>query len=244
MLDLRADPWKESDWLVDIELEPGAAARHKALDPTDPGALLTARGRRNRVRVGVPQVLDVLDAWPQQERLSHEIFASLDRFRYLSVRMACNFFPDRGCRFTRVDYGVTLTVDGIGPPPCAVDLFPQNVGELQRYTRSYKLSADLTFGFAKASAVAGQEGEVIRYQPSIVAGGLLGAEPSWSFRSGRAPQLGLEGIREMFMVVKTPMAQTVQASFVLDAEVRTAMGVVPLRRYREPELLKAKYLLA
>jgi hypothetical protein len=241
MLDIRADPWKDSDWLVDVDLEPGTTAAQKALDPNDPGALLTARGRRNRVRVGVPQVLDVLDAWPKKERLSQEILASLEMFRYLSVRLACNFFPDRGCRFTRVDYAVRLTVDGTGPPPCAVDLFPQNVGELRRYTRSYKLSAELNFGFTEASAEAGHEEEVIRYQPSIVAGGLLGDEPSWSFRSGRTQQL--EGIREMFMVVKAPVAQTVQASFVVDAEIRTAMGIVPLRRYRDPELLKARYPL-
>lgn len=242
MLDLRADPWQDGDWLVDVDLEPEAAAEHKALDPSDPGALLTTRGRRNRVRVGVPQVLNVLDAWPQKKRLSQEILASLDTFRYLSVRLACSFFPDRGCRFTRVDYGVRLTADGTEHPPCAVDLFPQNIGELRRYTRSYKLSADLTFGFADASAEAGHEEEVIRYRPSIVAGGLLGDEPIWSFRSGRTQQL--EGIREVFMVVKAPVAQTVHASFVIDAEVRTAMGVVPLRRYREPELLTAKYLLA
>jgi hypothetical protein len=242
MLDLTADPWKDGDWLVDVDLEPEAPAAHKALDPNDPGALLTARGRRNRVRVGVPQVLDVIDAWPEKERLSQEILASLETFRYLSVRLACSFFPDRGCRFTRIDYGIKLSCDSAAPSPCAVDLFPQNVGEVRRYARSYKLSAGLAFGFAEADAEVGHEEEVIRYQPSIVASGLLSDEPSWSFRSGRTLQL--EGIREVFMVVKAPVAQPVRASFGIDAEVRTAMGVVPLRRYREPELLKATYLLA
>jgi hypothetical protein len=242
MLDLHAQPWKDSDWLVDVDLLPEEAPKHKALDPKDPGALLTARGRRNRVRIGVPQVVDALDAWPDKKRLSQEILASLDKFRYLSVRLACSFSPDRGCRFTRVDYGVSLTTDGSGAAPCAVDLFPQDIGEVRRYTRSYKLSAELAFGFAEAGAEAGREEEVIRYEPSIIAGGLLGDEPSWSFRSGRTRQL--EGIREMFMVVKAPTEQTVQASFLIDAEVRTAMGAVPLRRYREPELLKVKYLLA
>src|SRR3954453_14080805 len=103
MLDLKAGPWRDDDWLLDIDLEPEAPVARKALDPSDPGALLTARGRRNRVRVGVPQVLDVVDAWPKDARLSEEILASLDEFRYLSVRLACSFAPDRGCRFTRVD---------------------------------------------------------------------------------------------------------------------------------------------
>jgi hypothetical protein len=241
MLDLRADRWKD-DWLLDVDLEPQEAVPHKALDPNDPGALLTARGRRNRIRIGVPQVLNVLDVWPENERLSKEILASLDEFRYLSVRLACSFLPDRGCRYTRVNYSVRLAADGNGPAPCAVDLFPQNIGEQRRYKRSYKLSAGLTYGFADASAEAGHEEEVIRYQPSIIASGLLEDEPSWSFRSGRALQL--EGIRELFMVVKAPLAQSVRASFIVDAEVRTAMGVVPLRRYREPELLTASYLLA
>lgn len=242
MLDLHAQPWKQDDWLLDVELEPQETRAHKALDPNDPGAVLTSRGRRNRVRVGVPQVLNVLDAWPDDARVSKEISASLDRFRYLSVRLACSFVPDRGCRFTRVDYTVRLAGDGGAPTPLAVDLFPQNVTEERRYKRSFKLSTNLTFGFAEASVEAGREEEVIRYEPSIVASGLLGDEPSWSLRSGRALQL--EGVRELFMIVKAPLEGSVQASFVVDAEVRTAMGSVPLRRYREPELLKTTYRLA
>jgi hypothetical protein len=241
VLELQANVWKAGDWLVDVDLDPDPPAKHKALDPNDPGALLTAHGRRNRVRVGVPQVVNVLDAWPKDKRLSQEINASRHSHRYLSVRLACSFLPDRGCRFTRVDYRVSLMTDQAEDHPLAVDLFPQNIGELRRYKRSYKLSANLTYAFVGASAEAGHEEDVIRYQPTIIADGLLGDEPSWSFRSGRAMQL--EGIREMFMVVKAPAGHNVHAGFVVDAEVRTAFGLIPLRRYRQPELLTATYPL-
>ena len=116
--------------------------------------------------------------------------------------------------------------DGGAPTPLAVDLFPQNVAEERRYKRSFKLSTNLTFGFAEASAEAGREEEVIRYEPSIVASGLLSDEPSWSLRSGRA--LRLEGVRELFMIVKAPLEGSVQASFLVDAEVLNVSIVKPL----------------
>jgi hypothetical protein len=233
----------ETELLLDVELEPDEGTLRKSTPrgEPDPGTLLTARGRRNRVQIGVPQVLDVLAAWPADERLAQEIEAARDVFDFLSVRLACSFIADRGCRFTFVRYGMRLTADDHAPPPHAVDLFPQSVTDRKQFSRSYTLDAKLNFGFGELGAGGGREAEVIEYEPSVTASGLLTDAPSWAFRatSGRH----LDGTRETFMVVKAPIGATVRARFAVEAEVQTAFGPIRLRRYRQPELLTTSYEL-
>jgi hypothetical protein len=226
-------------WLADVELLPDEAD-HKSASPIDKeaGVLLTERGRRNRVQVGVPQVVDVLAAWPSDERLGAEITATQRTHAFLSVRLACSVLPDRGCRFTSLLWVVRLESTD-GPAPVAVDIFPREVADTRQFSRSYGVTGKLSFAFTEASIEGKQDEQVLRYEPRITASGLLTDAPAWSFDS--TSQRPLRGILETFLLVKAPRGAPVRVGFALEGEVRTAFGPIPLRRYRRPDLLTASY---
>lgn len=226
-------------WLVDVELLPDETD-HKSASPIDveAGVLLTERGRRNRIQVGVPQVVDVLAAWPSDERLAAEIRAARDTHAFLSVRLACSVLPDRGCRFTSLLWAVRLESPN-GSAPVAVDIFPREVADTRQFSRSYGVTGKLSFAFTEVSVEGKQEEQVLRYEPRINASGLLTDAPAWSFDS--TSQRPLRGIQETFLLVKAARGAPVRVGFALEGEVRTAFGPIPLRRYRRPDLLTASY---
>ena len=51
------------------------------------------------------------------------------------------------------------------------------------------------------------------------------------------------GIKELFLLVKAPKGTSVEARFVVGAEVRTTFGLIPLRRYGDDALLNRTYAL-
>jgi hypothetical protein len=228
-------------WLVDVELLPDET-NHKSASPIDleAGVLLTERGRRNRVQVGVPQVVDVLAAWPSDDRLAAEIRAAQDTHAFLSVRLACSVLPDRGCRFTSLLWAVRLESPNESAP-VAVDIFPREVADTRQFSRSYGVTGKLSFAFTEVSVESKQEEQVLRYEPHINASGLLTDTPAWSFDS--TSQRPLRGIQETFLLVKAARGAPVRVGFALEGEVRTAFGPIPLRRYRRPDLLTASYEL-
>jgi len=83
--------------------------------------------------------------------------------------------------------------------------------------------------------------EVLRYEPEIVASGLLTATPTWTFSS--STRQGQVGSRELFLLVKKPKDATVQARFTVGAEVDTKFGLVPVKRYREDDFVDKSYPL-
>lgn len=243
MLTQFATPPPNDKWLLDIELAPELHSEQKSSGDgrADPGTILTARGRRNRVQIGVPQVVDVLAGWPVGERLASEIEAARDRFSFLSARLACSVIADQGCRFTFVRCAVRLVSECAKDGACAVDLFPQTVTEPRQFSRAYKVTGGLKFGFGEVSGEIKREDDVIRYEPTVTATGLLTETPAWSFRASSGGYL--DGIREIFLIVKVPAGALVEAQFTVEAVVSTALGPIPLRRYRHPDLLKMSYAL-
>lgn len=230
------------EWLVDIDLLPDETG-HKSASPVDveAGVLLTARGRRNRVQVGVPQVVDVLAAWPSDARLAAEIMTARHTHDFLSVRLACSILPDRGCRFTSLLWAVRLESPG-EPAPVAVDVFPRDVTDTRQFSRSYGVTGTLSFAFTEVAVEGKQDEQVLRYEPRITASGLLTDAPAWSFDS--TSQRPLRGIQETFLLVKAARGASVRVGFSLEGEVRTAFGPIPLRRYQRPDLLTASYDLS
>lgn len=241
-IDLYAPPF-DSSWLLDIVLEPDEPANHKG-SPKDT-VIRTLRGRENRVRVGVPQTTDVLKMWPSIERLDGEMEAARKDFEFYAVRLACSFVPDRGCRFRRGSLGVQLTesrAPGMGrTEPTAVDMFPLTERSERRYSRSFKVSAGIKWMFAEATAERGGQNDVLVYEPRIIGTGLLTATPSWTFEDS-TPN-GISGVKELFLLVKKSRDQTLRCRFGVSAEVQTALGIIPLRRYAQPALLSRTYEL-
>jgi hypothetical protein len=156
---------------------------------------------------------------------------------FWSVRLAVSLVPDRGCRFTFARLTVILEAtgpDGDVDPPLAVDLFPREVGQSRSYKRSYGITPSLKLAFAEAAAKVSVDSETLRYEPNLVAAGLLTDRPSWTL-TNRSP--GINGVSELFLLAKARKQTSLRARFGVGAEVRTALGPVPLRRYANDELL-------
>jgi hypothetical protein len=235
MLELHAS--YDTEVLADVPLVAAPSAPHKGLDD---GVLRTLGGKRNRVQIGVPQIVDVLGRWPGDERLLDEAAEMKDEFDFYAVRLACSFVPDRGCRFTWVRMAATLSVDR-GATPVAFDLFPRDVGDTRTFKRSYGVSPKLKFAFAEAGAELSREEDVLRYEPALTAAGLLTDEPVWTFEATQ--RAGLAGSRELFLLAKKPRGARLNARFAVGAEVQTYAGRIPLRRAQDDELLARDYEL-
>lgn len=197
-------------------------------------------GRSNRVQLGIPQTIDVLAGWPSSERIAAEVALSRDRFDFYSVRVACSFIPDRGCRFVHARLALTLSelgTEGLGGA-IALDLFPREVSVRRAVSRSYGLKGGLKFSFLELSADVGQKEEAIHYQPVLTGAGLLTDSPSWTFDATGSS--GLAGITELFLLIKKNKQSSLTAQFAIGAEVQTAWG---LRHYSKDRLLEVGYSL-
>lgn len=244
MLVLEAVPPESNTVLFEALLEPPEPTSHKGV--ADEPALRTARGRKNRVQVGTPQTTDVLEAWPRDQRLAAEIEAGRTSADYWCVRLACSFLPDRGCRFVWARLAVELTARESGDTAVTsavvIDLFPRLVVDTRTYRRSFAITPTLQLAFAEVSLPVKTEGEVLRYQSQLVGAGLLTEQPTWTFTAGQGT--GLTGSHELFLLVKKPKHAPLSARFSIGAEIQTALGRIPLRRYEEPELVRRSYMLS
>lgn len=72
-------------------------------------------------------------------------------------------------------------------------------------------------------------------------GGQLTDEPSWTLQAPKAP--GLQGATELFLLVKRAKRQPLAVRFAIGAEVQTAFGRIPLRRYADEQLLDRSWTL-
>jgi hypothetical protein len=242
MLEQYADPQDEAK-LFEVEFRPTEEFLHKG--NFDQPTIKTLRGRRNRILVGVPQVINILTNWPLNDSLAEEIKALQDRWDFYNVRLACSFAPDRGCRFVwgrmQIDLLVSDTGASSAPEAIAFDLFPRDIGQTRVFHRQYKIAPMLKFAFAETSAEASGDHEIVRYEPTIIAIGLLTSTPSWTFSA--SSQQALIGSRELFLLVKNPKGAIVQARFALGAEVQSTFGPLPVKGYRDDDLVGKLYPL-
>jgi len=242
MLELYASP-DDLVPLFEAVLDPPEEIEHKGFSAQ--ASLRTVRGRTNRVQIGASDPISVLDSWPAGKQLADEIAAQRDSFDFCSLRLGCSFVPDRGCRFTWLRVSAELRTAGVeseGAQSVAFDLFPRDVLEKRTYKRSYNVTPSAKFAFLELSAGRSSEEEHIRYEPRLTAAGLLTDLPTWTFDA--LDRSGLVGSSELFLLAKKPKGQKLEARFKVAAEVATLLGRVPLRRYRDPELLDKLFPLA
>jgi hypothetical protein len=129
-----------------------------------------------------------------------------------------------------------------GEQPVAFDVFPRDVLEQRTFKRSYSVTPSIKFAFLEASAGTTSEEQGIRYEPRLSAAGLLTDAPTWTFEA--MDRSGLVGSSELFLLAKKPKGTQLDGRFVIGAEVATLRGRVPLRRYKNPELIDRRYMLA
>jgi len=233
----------EPEELFEVAFRVADDFAHKGLG--DQPAIKTLLGRTNRVLLGRPQTTDLLGSWSHNESLDTDIAAQKGDWDFAMVRLACSFLPDRGCRFTWARMGLELSVVAASPAPAqsviAFDLFPREIIQTNTFKRSFSVKPALKFGFTEVSAALGTESDVLRYEPRVVAAGLLTDMPIWTFSAPARP--GVTGIRELFLLLKKPKSAVVQARFTVGVEVDTELGPIPLKRYGDPSLIDRAYLL-
>jgi hypothetical protein len=242
MLDLWVD-LPGDDVLLEVGLRPAENFLHKGI--AEQPAIRTLSGRTNRVLLGIPQTTSILELWPANEPLAPEVAALQGEWDFLMVRLACSFVPDRGCTFVwarvAIELGMQDETLARSGAVVAFDLFPREVGERRNFKRSFNITPKLKFAFLEAAASIEMEKDTIRYDPQLFAAGLLTDTPIWTFNTPARP--GVIGSKELFILLKKRRGSTVQARFVVGAEVRTAFGPVPLTRYEDESLLDRAYIL-
>jgi hypothetical protein len=233
----------DAEPLLDAEMVPTQPAVQKGV--AEQVDIMGLADRVNRVLVGSPQTIDILQNWPAEERIQDEIEGLRGEWDFFSVRLACSFVPDRRCRFTWVRLGMTLESE---PAPesgvsdvVAFDLFPRNVGTTRTYHRSFKITPSLKFAFGELSASGGVEQDVVSYEPEIDSSGLLTDTPTWTFTAPARP--GLTGSKELFLILKAPKGGAVAAKFAIGAEVASDLGPLSLRRRDEDAEVARRFTL-
>lgn len=204
----------ELDALI-VEEEPGlSGVRHGtgevALPLRDP----------SHISIGQPMALPLKD-------LPDAIAERYPDTEFWQVALACSFQAAAGCRFTGARLGIELsTVDG--GEAVAVDMFPTLIEEERTVTvTSSTLGADISFGFDPVDAnvtLPSRERltEMVRYTGRVVAFGLGGDRPAWSFQ--RTDQREISGPHRLFLLVGKPRGTAVQARFTLTARVEFMIG--------------------
>jgi hypothetical protein len=238
MLHFDADP-ADLRPLVHVTLESAPETEHKGTAAR--GSIATVRDKRNAVQLGVADPVQLLANWPSDERLAAEIEAQVDRFDFSCVRLSLSFIPDRGCRFVWGRLHAEFLSSSAGEPPIAFDLFPRELTEKRIFKRSYSVTSKLAFAFGEIGPGATSESQSIRYEPRLSVAGLLTDTVTWTFDA--LDRSGLVGGRELFVLLKHARGQPVECRFVVAADVTTYLGRVPLRRYRDPELVEQRHRL-
>jgi hypothetical protein len=98
------------------------------------------------------------------------------------------------------------------------------------------------FAFASAELAVDHSSVLLTYEPFTASTGLLTDTPAWTFTP--PARAGLSGDQELFLLVKKPKGESVEATFTIGAEVRTALGPVQVRRYGDDDLVKRTYELS
>lgn len=125
---------------VDVELEPIGLDPHKGAGE-DQGVLETARGRRNRIRLGAPRYRDYIGALvATSPQLPADIEAELKNgYDFHEVQPTLSLLPDHDCSFVAVEFGIGLEASKEGEecgPPTTWDLEPREIVRELRYHES------------------------------------------------------------------------------------------------------------
>jgi hypothetical protein len=215
--------------VLDVALKPGELLPNKGVASDD--ARKEMEAKNNRLQIGVPQVIDLrkLEVAPGEKGFDFTAFD--DDFRL--VRLACGFLPDKGCRYVwaRLTIDLVALDDKHNAQGIAFDMYPLNVERQTAVKRGYEIAPSLKFSFGEVAVKAGKTNETIVYEPTLSGAGLLTSQPSWTFKSNDRD--GLEGSRELFLVVKHPKGQRCGARFGIAAQSQGRFGPIPLRRVDE-----------
>lgn len=215
--------------LFDWQLIPSGPTLDKSVHDSE--AQKALEGRRNRLQIGTPQVVDLrrLQAAGGARTIDFDLFDA----DFLLVRLACSFEPDRRSRYIWAKLSVVLKAipESSNTIVVAFDMYPTSIERQTAVKRKFELAPSVKFSFLETSVKGSASSEAVIYEPLMSAGGLLTANPSWTFTS--SDQSGIVGSREMFLVLKVSKGARCGARFGVAAEVRGQFGPIPLRRPNE-----------
>jgi len=213
------------------------------------GAAVTSLlGDKNEVWLGRPQAFDLLSLFAAYKKgIPPLLAAQASGSDFVALQFVCSFRPAPECEFIRATMRVRLEPsDSI-----AYDMFPRDVETTVTMKRTFSISPELKFKFAKVAelGVSGlqpeQSAEYIAYEPEITTFALGENAPGWDFNKTKAKPI--RGSRELFLTVKKPKGISLFGRFELSATVQTNIGRIPLSTFflsgGTKPLISEKYLI-
>ena len=200
------------------------------------GRIKSLLGDNNEIWIGKPQLFDLLELGRLSSKsLDPRLELLAKSYQLYVVQTTVSFRPAPDCQFVRGTLKVNINSADQGEKPIAIDLFPRNVESPLYYQRKYTIKPKLTFEFSKVSHVeasaveASKSVSYVKYEPEISSFGVGESIAGWDF--SKAAYNYLRGPKDLFLLIKKLIHQTVKINFDLSAQVRTDIGDIPLSTF-------------
>jgi hypothetical protein len=198
----------------------------------DEGEIITLRGKKNKVAVGLPYYENLTSRLQNlDEEIPYEIKKLTGEYDFHYVRLACSFLPDDDCRFEWARFGVDLKSKGSGSvqtKPISWDISPREVFSIIKCKRESSFTPELKFNIIPDVIDAGIEGgvneskEYVVYEPQITSFGLNRPSVIWEFRNTK--ERGILGNKSLLLIVKAPKESKISGRFLIGAEVASKLS--------------------
>ena len=253
--------WTVTAEPVEIELTPIGLDQQKGLGD-DEAVLLTARGRRNRIRFGAPRYRNYIESlMATSGTVPRDIDAERKNgYDFHEVAPTLTLLPDRDCSFVAVEFGIELSAaaeDGTECGPVTTwEIDPREVvRELAYHERS---SSEIKVGgnagvpaaklLAELTKEHSYERDGVHYVRDCYGYGLNFFELGWRFQASVDHELAGD-IDDLRFVAKVPRGAKLSGRFHVAAEIAIHARVDgwltrPHVPSRDQPVLKARYQLS
>lgn len=200
------------------------------------GSVKSLLGDNNEVWIGKPQTFDLFELVKLSGKSLDPRLEMLSKDNQLFViQTSVSFRPAPECQFVSGTLKININNVNRTEDAIALDLFPRKVEVPLYYQRKYTINPKLSFEFSKVTHVeasvleSSSSTSFVKYEPKISAFGVGNTTAGWDF--SKAAHNYLRGPKDVFLLLKKKLHQTVKINFDLTALVRTDIGEIPLSTF-------------
>ncbi len=253
--------WNVTAEPVEIDLTPIGVDPQKG-PGEDEGVLSTARGRRNRIRLGAPRYRNYIETlMASSATLPRDVETEVKNgYDFHEVAPTLTLLPDRDCSFVAVEFGIELSAaaeDGTAADPVTTwEIDPREVVRELAYHESssseIRVGGDAGVPAAKLLAELTKEHSYerdgVHYIRDCYGYGLNFFELGWRFQASVDHELAGD-IDDLRFVAKVPRSARLSGRFHVAAEIAIHARVDgwltrPHAPSRGQPVLEARYQLS